>query len=593
MLIELTPPFDGTKILQNKKKLLRILKEREGEAIRLRIAVLGGSTTSDIIKILELFLRQRGIAPEFYESEYAQYYNDAVFGNDELNDFKPDLIFIHTSLRNIENFPEILESRESVNAKLDAEFSRYKQMWGALFDRFGCPIIQNNFEMPYYRLMGNREAGCAYGKIDFVTRLNCMFYDYSETHKNFYINDINYVSAAYGLEKWSQPRYWHLYKYAMNLDAIPDFAFNLSKIICSIMGRNKKVLALDLDNTLWGGVIGDDGQSGIEIGSETSEGQTFYAVQEYLKEHKKLGILLTVCSKNDQENALLGLEHPDGVLKPNDFALIKANWNEKWLNLEETASELNLLPESIVFVDDNPAEREIVRAQLPEASVVDFDSPDECIKALDKLGFFEVTTLSEDDAERNEMYRANAERASLEKKFSNYTEFLQSLEMKAQIRDFDDIHIPRITQLTNKSNQFNLTTKRYTQSEMEMCAKDPANIRLCGRLCDKFGDNGIVSIVIGRIDGEKLHIDLWLMSCRVLKRDMELAMLDELVKQAKKSGISEIIGYYIPTKKNSMVKDLYESFGFEKLSDDNGHTVWKLLTANYENKNRVILVNEE
>lgn len=593
MLTELTPPFDGTKILQDKKKLLRILKERENEAIKLKIAVLGGSTTSDIIKVLELFLRQRGIAPEFYESEYAQYYNDAVFGNDELSAFKPELIFIHTTVRNIESFPEILENREEANTKLNSEFSRFEHMWTALSDRFGCPIIQNNFELPYYRLMGNREAGCSYGKIDFITRLNCKFYDYSETHKNFYINDINYVSASYGLEKWSQPRYWHLYKYAMNLDAIPDFAFNLSRIICSIMGRNKKLLALDLDNTLWGGVIGDDGQSGIEIGSETSEGQTFAAVQEYLKEHKKLGVLLTVCSKNDRENALLGLNHPDGILKPEDFACIKANWNEKCLNLEETAQELNLLPESIVFVDDNPAEREIVRAQLPEAAVVDFDSPEECIKALDRLGFFEVTTLSKDDAQRNEMYRANAERASLEKKFSNYGEFLKSLEMKAQIRDFDEIHIPRITQLTNKSNQFNLTTKRYTQSEMEDCAKDPAYIRLCGRLCDKFGDNGIVSVVIGRKDNEKLHIELWLMSCRVLKRDMELAMLDELVKQAKGQGITEIVGYYYPTKKNSMVKDLYEKFGFDKLSDDNGSTVWRLQTADYEYKNKVISVNEE
>lgn len=573
MLKELTPPFDGTKILSDKKKLLRILKERDDGAVRLRIAVLGGSTTSDIVKILELFLRQRGIVPEFYESEYAQYYNDAVFGNEQLERFKPEIIFIHTTIRNIENFPEIHDSREKVDAKINREYARFEQMWTAIEEKFACPVIQNNFELPFYRLLGNREAGVPYGKIDFITRLNCKFYDYSASHKNFYINDINYVSASYGLEKWSQPRYWHLYKYAMNIDAIPDFAFNLSKIICSIMGKNKKVLALDLDNTLWGGVIGDDGQSGIEIGSETSEGQLYRAVQEYFKEHEKLGVLLTVCSKNDYENAISGLEHPDGVLKPDDFACIKANWDEKWLNLSDTAKELNLLSESIVFVDDNPAEREIVRAQLPEAEVVDFDSPEECIKALDKLGFFEVTTLSEDDAKRSEMYRANAERASLEKKFADYNEFLLSLEMKAQIKDFDEIHIPRITQLTNKSNQFNLTTKRYTQSEMEECAKDQNCIRLCGRLCDKFGDNGIVSVVIGRIKETRLDIELWLMSCRVLKRDMEFAMLDELVSKAKAKGITEIFGYYYPTKKNSMVKDLYGDFGFQLIEDDNGSTV--------------------
>ncbi len=592
MLKELTYPFDSDFITSNAKKLLRQLKEHENGSIPLRIAVLGGSTTDSIIKITELFLRNRGIAPTFYESEYAQYFNDAVFPNKELEDFKPEIVFIHTTFRNIEEKPTVGEDPASVSEKLEREFARYQKMWTSISEKYGCVIIQNNFELPPERLLGNREVGCAYGRIDFITRLNCKMYDYAQTHKNFYIHDINYLSAAYGLDRWHELRHWHLYKYALSVSAIPEFAYSLSSIICSVMGRNKKVLALDLDNTLWGGVIGDDGQAGIEIGSETSVGQSFKRLQEFIRAHKELGVLLTVCSKNDPENAISGLEHPDGALRPDDFACIKANWDEKWRNLDETASELNLLPESFVFVDDNPVEREIVRAQLPEVNVLDFETPEECIRAIDHCGYFEVTSLSADDAARGEMYKANAQRAAAEKKFESYDDFLLSLEMKAQIRDFDEIHLPRITQLTNKSNQFNVTTKRYTQSEMEAVAADDDHIRLCGRLEDKFGDNGIVSVVIGRKDGAKLHIELWLMSCRVLKRDMEYAMLDTLVDECRKQDIPEIVGYYYPTKKNGMVKELFGDFGFSKVSEDaDGNTVWSLKTNDHVTRNKAIKVN--
>jgi FkbH-like protein len=593
MLRELCYPFDGAAIMQKRRKLLRTLKEQTG-GVRLRIAVLGGSTTSDIVKMLELFLRNRGIDPVFYESEYAQYWEDAMFGNPELTEFSPELIFIHTSSRNVREFPAVTDSKELCEHKLGQTYAHFEQMWEQLAKTYGCPVIQNNFEMPLTRLLGNREAGCPQGRIDFLTRLNCRFYDYAASHKNFYIHDINYLSACYGLDKWLEPKYWHLYKYALAVPAIPDFAYNLSNIICSLMGKNKKVLALDLDNTLWGGVVGDDGQAGLEIGQETSAGQVFSELQSFVKAHKDLGVLLTVCSKNDHENAISGLEHPDGILRPDDFTLIKANWEPKSKNLLDSAAELNLLPESFVFVDDNPAEREIVAAQLPETVTIGFDSPEECILALDRSGYFEVTTLSRDDANRGEMYKANAQRAAAQAQFADYQEFLRSLEMEAEIRDFDEVHLPRITQLTNKSNQFNVTTRRYTQSEMEEVMRSDRYIRRYGRLCDKFGDNGIVSVVIGHIEGKALHIDLWLMSCRVLKRDMELAMLDEIVKAAKTQGLDTIIGYYYPTKKNNMVRELFGTFGFTKQSEDaDGNTVWELSISGYEPRNSVIEIKEE
>lgn len=593
MIQELCYPFDSTWIMQKRRKLLRQLKEQEG-TLRLRIAVLGGSTTSDIVKTLELFLRNRGIVPEFWESEYAQYWNDAMFENPSLEAFQPELIFIHTSSRNIQTFPQISDSKELCEHKLEQTYTHFSQMWEHLSSVYGCPIIQNNFELPLTRLLGNMEAGCPQGKIDFITRLNVRLSDYAASHKNFYIHDICYLSASYGLDKWLEPSYWHLYKYALAVPAIPEFTYNLSNIICSLMGKNKKVLALDLDNTLWGGVIGDDGQAGIEIGQETSMGQAYAELQQYLKSYKDLGILLTVCSKNDYENAISGLEHPDSILKPDDFTLIKANWEPKPQNILDAANELNLLPESFVFVDDNPAERAIVAAQLPDTAIVAFDSVEACMLAVDRSGYFEVTNFSGDDAKRGEMYKANAQRQAAAHQFGDYQDFLKSLDMSAEIRDFDTVHLPRITQLTNKSNQFNVTTKRYTQTEMEQVAKSTAHIRLYGRLTDKFGDNGIVSVVIGRKEQTTLHIELWLMSCRVLKRDMELAMLDTLVRTASVQGITEIIGYYYPTPKNSMVKLLFADFGFEKLSEDaHGNSIWKLETADYVPKNQVIHIKEE
>ncbi len=593
MLQELCYPFDSAEILQKRRKLLRALKEQESGSVQLRIAVLGGSTTNDIVNMLELFLRNRGIVPQFWQSEYAQYWNDAMFENPELETFAPELIFIHTTSRNIPEYPQLSDNAELVEHKLEQAYSHYAQMWERLAAVYKCPIIQNNFEMPLTRLLGNREVGCIHGRIDFLTQLNCRFYEYAKQHQNFYIHDINYLSASYGLEKWLEPSYWHLYKYALCVPAIPEFSYNLSNIVCSLMGKNKKVLALDLDNTLWGGVIGDDGQAGIEIGQETSVGQAYAELQSYIKAHKDLGVLLTVCSKNDHENAILGLEHPGGVLRPEDFVAIKANWEPKSMNIADMAQELTLLPESFVFVDDNPAERAIVQAQLPDTAVVAFDSVEGCMLALDRCGYFEMTSFSGDDAKRNEMYRANAQRQAAQQKFADYHDFLLSLEMHAQIRDFDEVSLPRITQLTNKSNQFNVTTKRFTQAEMEAVAASEEHIRLYGTLSDRFGDNGIVSVVIGKKEGNALHVELWLMSCRVLKRDMELAMLDQLVDACRAQGITEIYGYYYPTKKNAMVAQLYGSFGFEKLSkDEAGNSVWKLETAGYTPKNKVIRIKE-
>lgn len=592
---ELEYPFDPEWILKKKKALKReLLQNTQQTFLEKKIAILGGSTTRDIRDILELFLLNYGIRPCFYESEYNQYYADGMFPNPALEEFHPDILYIHTTNRNIEQYPSLEDDRTLVTQKLQAEYERFRALWEHLHAVYGCPVIQNNFEPPFYRLLGNRDASDHRGRWNYIQRLNQMFYEYADTHQDFYIHDICYEAADYGLERWSDPFYWNMYKYAMCVPAIPYTAFQLSRIIKSIFGRNKKVLNLDLDNTLWGGVIGDDGPENIEIGQETSLGQTYAEFQDYLKQHKKLGVLLSVNSKNNEETALSGLERADSVLKREDFVAFRANWEPKSHNLYATAEELKLLPESFVFVDDNPAEREIVRQEVPGAAVPEITKVEEYIRVLDRSGFFEVTNFSEDDLKRNEMYLANEQRNRMQKSFSDYGDYLRSLEMKAGIGAFVPAYFSRIAQLTNKSNQFNLTTHRYSQSEIEQIAADPQYLTLCGRLEDKFGDNGVVSIVIGRKEKDVLHIELWLMSCRVLKRDMEYAMMDTLVKQCRDCGIRQIYGYFYPTAKNAMVKDFYALQGFEKLEEDaDGNAKWSFrIPEQYTLKNQVITVME-
>ena len=591
---ELEYPFDSDYILKKKKSLKQKLLENSCGFIEKNIAILGGSTTNDIKLILELFLLNNGIKPKFYESEYNQFWQDAMFENKELEEFKPDIIFIHTTNRNITNYTMVGDSYEKTEELLNKEFEKFKNMWMSLFKKYNCPIIQNNFEYPFYRVLGNKDATANYGKVNFITKLNLKFAEFAENNSNFYINDINYQSAMYGLEKWSDQFYWYMYKYALSVPAIPYLAFNVANIIKAIYGKNKKGLVLDLDNTLWGGIVGDDGVENIVVGQETSEGQAYSEFQDYLKQLKNIGVILNINSKNDEKNAIDGLNHPDGTLRPEDFIIIKANWQPKSKNMLEIAQELNIGVDSLVFVDDNPAERAIINQQIPNVSTPVIERPEKYIETIDRAGYFEVINLSKDDFKKSEMYKENMERNKVMASFDNYDDYLKSLDMHAKIEGFIPLYMARIAQLTNKSNQFNLTTKRYNQTEIEEVANDKNYITLYGKLSDIFGDNGVVSVVIGHILGKILEIDLWIMSCRVLKRDMEFAMMDTLVDKAKKAGIEIIKGFYYPTMKNGMVKDFYAEQGFTKISEDEqGNTIWELdLKNKYENKNKFIKMEE-
>ena len=559
-------PFDPAMILQKKRSLRRELSKKEG-LIPKNIAIMSGSTIGEIRNILEVFLLANGIRPTFYEGGYSLFYENLVFDDGSLAAFKPDIIYIHTSWRNLKNLPTQADSPEACADKLQAECARFEQAWKAAA-RFGCPVIQNNFDLPPYRVMGNLDAVDVHGRVRYVRAMNQKLADYAAATPNFYVNDLAYLQAVHGMDNFSSQTAWYAYKYACSIDCIPYLCQSVANIIKSLLGKNKKLVACDLDNTLWGGIIGDDGPEGIVLGSETPTGMAYTEFQEYLRELGRMGVLLSVCSKNEEANALPGFERADSVLKRDDFVSFKANWDPKHLNLAATAKEINILPDSFVFMDDNPAEREIVRRELPAVSVPELTAPEEYIRAIDRAGYFEATVLSADDRKRAEMYKQNQQRAALEQSFGNYEDYLHSLEMVCEMGSFSPAHAERITQLINKTNQFNLTTRRYTAAEVESIMEDDNYINLYGKLVDKFGDNGIVTAMIGHVQGDVLEMDLWIMSCRTFKRRLEHAMFDEMVAKAAARGIKKIVGHYYPTAKNLLVKDFYATIGFEQTAED-------------------------
>jgi FkbH-like protein len=587
-------PIVAADLLRKRVRLKRELLQ-QSNLQPVRLAILGGSTTSEVLSMLELFLLAQGIQPRFYESGYNRYAEEVEFVNPELWQFKPEIVYIHTTWQNIRQFPELLESQDEVEARLRCEVSRFESIWTKVHEELGAVVIQNNFDLPQMRALGNLEASAPYGAVNFVARLNVEFAKYANCNSWFLINDILSLAFQVGQADWLRPSYWYNFHMAISPLATVPLAKNLAAIVKGIYGKSKKCLVLDLDNTLWGGVVGDDGVDNLVLGKDHPVGEAFLDFQRYVKVLQKRGIILAVCSKNDPENAREGLTHPDSILRLEDFSAFKANWKPKPENIREIASELNIGLDSLVFVDDNAAERDYVAQQLPEVAVPNVGADvSGFAEIIEKERFFEVGRIVQDDLSRINFYRSNVERSVSQMTFSNYGEFLASLGMTAEIAAFTPVYFERITQLINKTNQFNLTTVRYTRADVGNVANDPACITLYGRLADKFGDNGLVSVLIARVNGKSVQIDVWLMSCRVLNREMELAMFDALVEECQARGIREIVGEFIPSKKNGMVSGHYASLGFTSLGSSEGNEFWSFkITESYASKARHIRRNLE
>ena len=579
-------------ILMKRKGLKRRLAARP-HLRAVRVAVLGGGTANEVADVLELYLLDSGFLPTLYQAEYGRFYVDAVHSPEALIAFAPDLVYLQTSVRDIQAFPAVNATEDELVQYVAAELERFRQVWTSLAEKLNCTVLQNNFELPQHAILGNLDATLPGGHTRFVQELNRAFA--LSANGRLLIQDVQSIAARIGLDRWFDPERWFAYKLHTTPEGSNALAQSLAALVRGIYGKARKVLVLDLDNTLWGGVIGDDGVDKIALGRETPLAEAYTAFQEYCLSLRNRGILLAVCSKNNEEIARQGFEHPDSILKLEHFSSFKANWDPKHQNIEAIANELNLGADSFVFADDNPAERAIVEGQVPGIAVPDIGSDVSHYARIIEAGrYFEQASPSKEDVERAALYQENSQRAAFESKFADYGEYLDSLEMTAEIAPFKLIYLDRITQLTNKTNQFNLTTRRYALHEIEAAAADPNVIGLYGKLTDRFGDNGLISIVLGRKQGTELDIELWLMSCRVLKRDMEQAMLDELVRHALPLGITSLVGTYRPTRKNGMVANHYASLGFTPLSvDSDGTARYNLSLGNYIPRNIHIQLQEQ
>ncbi|GBR76369.1 phosphatase FkbH-likeprotein [Candidatus Termititenax persephonae] len=549
---ELEYPLNGADILLRKKILRRELQKRAIVAEK-KIALLSGSTVGEIKDVLEIFLWNYGIRPIFLEGTYANFYEDVMFDAKKLQKFNPDFIYIHTTCRNL------------------TDASKLEQVWAKLAEICSAMIIQNNFELP-------PDGFSSIDKLRSLNRLNQKIYLYAGEHDNFVVNDLNYLAAQYGLLQWHNPAQWYAYKYALALEAVPLLCFNLAKLIKASLGLNKKVLVLDLDNTLWGGILGDDGVAGLEIGAETPRGAAFLDFQKYLKGQQAQGILLAICSKNNYQDVVQAFADPRMFLRLDDFVAVEANWDNKDKNILKIAEKLNLLPDSFVFVDDNPAERELVRHNVAGVSVVDTSDVLDFIDYIENNGFFLPLKVTEADLNRQEYYQQNNQRRVAEEGSVNYADFLKSLQMTYAIEPVAKENFARVLQLINKTNQFNLTTKRLSAAELQNLLADKYLTICCG-LKDKFGDNGIIAVFSAERRAETLDIGLWLMSCRVFRRNVEQEIFKYVLDWCRKKQIKKIHGHYIPTPKNKMTADFYATIGFVKIAERDGGSDWEYILA--------------
>jgi FkbH-like protein len=561
--------------------LHRILKQLRGTRRlhdrTIKIAVLGSMTTRQLVELLDLYLQPGRITAEFYESEYGTINQEVLDPTSGLHAFKPDLILIFTSWRDLKLRPNLTEGREEVRRKVDAEVAAWASLWSTVRENLRCQIVQSNFTTPPWRTMGNLDARHPAGLRRYISLVNHALQDNAPPEVT--IHDVDQLAAASGLWEWSDDRFFHQAKLPCSPEHLVDYAHSLASLILAQMGLGKKCLVLDLDNTLWGGVIGDDGLGGIRLGLEDPESEAFVTFQRYVKALGERGVILAVCSKNDDSIAREVFEkHPAMVLRLEDISCFVANWDDKATNLARIAEQLNIGLNSLVFFDDNPAERSIVRRLRPEVAVPEVPAdPAYYVKALDQQRYFEALTISVEDLKRTEFYRSDSKRLALESSAMDLNAFLQSLDMTAKIQPVVSSTVERVVQLINRSNQFNLTTRRYTNAAVLDLMTNSNWITRTVSLRDRFGDNGLISVLLARVDLDALVIDTWLMSCRVLKRGVERLLLNDLVAAAAQRGLTRLLGEYIPTPKNGIVSEHYATLGFTEIEgSEPGHKYWEL-----------------
>lgn len=528
----------------------------------LRIAILGSGTTTFLATALKMVCVRDGFAPEIYEAPYGAFRQEIMNAQSGLYAFAPQFVVIATQGRDA-HLPAFAAEGEA-EALVESTLSEWLELWALLLSRLPCTVLQNNFDLDWSDSAGSLGFVEPEGRPRLLLALNEGMRQRAPA--GVVVVEADMASALVGKIRWSNARQWFMSGQHPAQECLPLLADVYCSLIRAALGMAKKVLVLDLDNTLWGGVIGEDGVDGIRLGAPSAEGEAFVAFQRYALELKGRGVLLAVCSKNNEADARQPfLEHEAMVLGLDDFVAFHATWGDKPSALQALAKALNLGLESFVFVDDNPAERALVRYRLPQVAVPEMDSADPAgyIAAIEHGRYFEALALSMEDRQRHGAYRANAERARLLAATADMESFLRQLEMKVTHGVFDSRVFERVVQLLGKTNQFNLTTRRHSREQVTKFMANPEVWTQWFRLQDRFGDNGLVGLLIAVPAGEQTwEIDTFLMSCRVIGRDMEKYMMATLLHEAGRRGIRRVMGRYVPTTKNAMVSDLYPQLGF-------------------------------
>ena len=548
---------------------LKKLSKTDASALpQYSLAVLGDCATQHLATALRGYGVSAGIRLNVFDADYDQIDAQVMAPDSELYRFAPQGVLLQMCTEKLQEafYDCPPEARASF---AEDTYARIRQIWSRIGSRIPATVLQCNFPLIDDGVFGQFGNKTEQSFLFQQRKLNYLLMQGCQEAKNTFLIDLDALQTALGRSTFADPKLYYVAKMPISLAALPAAAKLVVDVVRSLQGAVKKCLVLDLDNTLWGGVIGDDGLSGIQIG-ELGTGHAFSDFQKWLKELKNRGILLTVCSKNNEDTAKEPFEkHPEMVLRLEDFSMFVANWEDKARNIRTIQQALNIGMDSMVFLDDNPFERELVRTMIPEITVPELpEDPALYLQYLRGLDLFETASYSREDAGRTEQYREKAQRAAFEAAFQSYDDYLEALQMRASAAAFDPFHYPRIAQLTQRSNQFNLRTVRYTEAEIEALAQDESRIGLYFTLKDKFGDHGLISVVVLEKQPEDtLFISEWLMSCRVLKRGMEEFIVDKILSVAAQQGFRRVVGEYIPTPKNAMVKDLYEQLGFARLEN--------------------------
>jgi FkbH-like protein len=539
-----------------------------------RVAILSDAASQQFVPVLRALFHENGISVETYEGIFDAFEMEVLDPGSGLYAFRPDVVILASCA-------QALRSRYFHNSESDFArccLERVQGLWGVLRAQSNAQILQFNYAMPYERFFGNFDLLVPHSLYASISRLNALLAAAAPEHDGVTLIDVEMISSNVGRAAWYDDRLWNMTKAFCRLEHLPLVCQSIVEVVLTLMGRVTKCLILDLDNTLWGGIVGDLGHLGVEIGAH-GDGEAFYHFQNYLLALKKRGIILAVCSKNEIENALRPFsDNPEMVLRRNDIAVFVANWENKADNIRTIRERLNIGFDSMVFLDDNPFERNLVRQLVPDVIVPELtEDPADYVRFLSSLNLFETTSYSPADARRAEQYKEEAERLELKALISDVTEYLKSLEMKIHVARFDPENLSRIAQLTQRSNQFNMTTQRLTEGECrEMMLDDEAWIPLYASLSDRFGDHGLISVVTLRHARDAISIANWLMSCRVLSRGVEEYLMARVVKVALERRVARIEAEYIPTAKNAMVKGFYSRFGFDLVGENAGHTRWAL-----------------